>query len=52
MEACDANNQLLKRFEVVFRAEDRNKWFPKQIRIEQFQRGTDQRSRTPISKKK
>jgi hypothetical protein len=41
MEAFDANNQLLKRFEVVSAQKIENKWFLKQMRIEQFQPGTD-----------
>lgn len=53
MEAYDSSNQLLKRFEVVSAQKIENKWFLKQMRIEEFQPGTDHvLSRTYLEIKK
>jgi hypothetical protein len=53
MEAFGSNNQLLKRFEVVSAQKIEDKWFLKQMRIEQFQPGTDHvLSRTYLEIKK
>lgn len=53
MEAYDGNNQLVKRFEVVSAQKIDNRWFLKQMRIEQLQPGTDHvQSRTYLEIKK
>src|SRR5215471_6329140 len=41
MEGYDWNGQLAKRFEVVSAQKIDNRWFLKQMRIEEFQPGTD-----------
>lgn len=40
LEGYDANGQLAKRFEVISAQKIENRWFLKQMRIEQFQPGT------------
>ena len=53
MEAYDANDHLLKRFEVVSAQKIDDRWFLKQMRIEQLQPGTDHvQSRTYLEIKK
>jgi hypothetical protein len=53
MEAYDANGKLMKRFEVVSAQKIDNRWFLKQMRIEQLQLGTKHvQSRTYLEIKK
>jgi hypothetical protein len=53
MEAYDANGKLMKRFEVVSAQKIDNRWFLKQMRIEQLQPGTNHvQSRTYLEIKK
>jgi hypothetical protein len=40
LEGYDANGQLVKRFEVISAQKIENRWYLKQMRIEQFQPGT------------
>ena len=41
MEGYDWNAQLIKRFEVVSAQKIESRWFLKQMRVEQFQPGTN-----------
>jgi hypothetical protein len=53
MEGYDWNAQLAKRFEVVSAQKIDNRWFLKQMRIEEFQPGTNHvRSRTYLEIKR
>jgi hypothetical protein len=53
MEAYDWNRQLMKKFEVVSAQKIENRWFLKQMRIEQLQPGTNKvMSRTYLEIKK
>jgi Outer membrane lipoprotein-sorting protein len=53
MEAYDPAGQLVKRFEVVSAQKIDNRWFLKQMRVEQLQPGTDHvQSRTYLEIKK
>lgn len=53
MEGYDWNGQLAKRFEVVSAQKIENRWFLKQMRVEEFQPGTSKvQSRTYLEIKK
>jgi hypothetical protein len=53
MEGYDWNGQLAKRFEVVSAQKIENRWFLKQMRVEELQPGTDRvQSRTYLEIKK
>jgi hypothetical protein len=53
MEGYDSNGRLAKRFEVVSTQKIDNRWFLKQMRVEEMQRGTNKvQSRTYLEIKK